>query len=180
MAMGGGIWPVSLTGVAVSREGDTAASLRFVTPGYFAAMGIPLKQGRDTSETDTRDHQMVAVVSESFVQRFLGGRDPIGQLFSFAFNRRTIVGIVGDVKVRGLERVSEPQVYLPYQQVEDGATVGYIPKDLVVKASVPVQTLVPPLRDIIRRADPKLPISDVRTMADVVQLQTAPRTAQIR
>ena len=180
MAMSGGIWPVSLTGVAVSREGDTAASLRFVTPGYFAAMGIPLKHGRDTSETDTRDHQMVAVVSESFVQRFLGGRDPIGQSFSFAFNRRTIVGIVGDVKVRGLERVSEPQVYLPYQQVEDGATVGYIPKDLVVKASVPVYTLVPPLRDIIRRADPKLPISDVRTMADVVQLQTAPRTAQIR
>ena len=93
-----------MTGVAVSREGDTAASLRFVTPGYFAAMGIPLKQGRDTSETDTRDHQMVAVVSESFVQRFLGGRDPIGRRFSFAFNRRTIVGIVGDVKVRGLER----------------------------------------------------------------------------
>ena len=49
-----------------------------------------------------------------------------------------------------------------------------------MKASVPARTLVPPLRDIIRRADPKLPISDVRTMADVVQLQTAPRTAQIR
>jgi predicted permease len=180
MAMGGGIWPVSLTGDAVSREGDTAASLRYVTPGYFAAMGIPLTQGRDTSDTDTLDRQMVALVSASFVERFLGGRDPIGQSFSFVLNRRTIIGVVGDVKVRGLERVSEPQVYLPYQQVQDGSIIGYIPKDLVVKASVPAETLVPPLRDIIRRADPKLPISDVRTMAEVVQLQTAPRTAQIR
>jgi predicted permease len=180
MAMGGGIWPVSLTGNAVSREGDTAASLRYVTPGYFAAMGIPLKQGRDATETDTLDRQLVAVASESFVERFLNGRDPIGQSFNFVFKRRTIIGVVGNVKVRGLERISEPQVYLPYQQVEDGSMIGYIPKDIVVKASVPAEALVPPLRDIVRRADPKLPISDVRTMGEVVQLQTAPRTAQIR
>lgn len=180
MAMGGGIWPVSLTGDAVSREGDTAASLRYTTPGYFAAMGIPLKQGRDAAETDTLDRQPVAVVSESFVERFLNGREPIGQSFNFVFKRRTIIGVVGNVKVRGLERISEPQVYLPYQQVEDGSIIGYVPKDLVVKASVPAETLVAPLRDIIRRADSKLPISDVRTMAEVVQLQTAPRTAQIR
>ena len=96
------------------------------------------------------------------------------------FNPRTIVGVVDDVKVRGLERTSEPQVYLPYQQVDDGSIIGYIPKDLVVKASVPAAALVPPLRDIIRRADPRLPISDVRTMSEVVQLQTAPRTTQIR
>ena len=180
MAMGGGIWPVSLTGDALSREGDTAASLRYLTPGYFAAMGIPLKQGRDAADTDTLDRQPVAVVSESFVERFLNGRDPIGQSFNFVFKRRTIIGVVGNVKVRGLERISEPQVYLPYQQVEDGSIVGYIPKDMVVKASVPAETLVPSLRDIIRRADSKLPISDVRTMGEVVQLQTAPRTAQIR
>jgi len=180
LAFGGGIWPVSLTGDAVSREEHNVASLRYVTPGYFAAMGIPLKQGRDTSETDNREHPFVAVVSGSFAERFLPGRDPLGQQFNFAFNRRTIVGIAGDVKVRGLERVSEPQVYLPYQQVDDASIIGYVPKDLVVKASVPAEALVPPLRHIIRRADPKLPISDVRTMAEVVQLQTAPRTAQIR
>ena len=143
-------------------------------------MGIPLKQGRDTADTDTLERQPVAVVSESFVERFLNGREPIGQSFNFVFKRRTIIGVVGNVKVRGLERISEPQVYLPYQQVEDGSIVGYIPKDMVVKASVPAETLVPSLRDIIRRADSKLPISDVRTMGEVVQLQTAPRTAQIR
>jgi predicted permease len=180
LAFGGGIWPVSLTGQAVSRTGDSVASLRYVTPGYFAAMGIPLKQGRDVSETDTRDHPFVAVVSESFVKHHLAGREPLGQQFQFAFNPRTIVGVVGDVKVRGLERTSEPQVYLPYQQVDDGSIIGYVPKDLIVKASVPAAVLVPSLRDIIRGADPRLPISDVRTMSEVVQLQTAPRTAQIR
>ncbi len=181
LAFGGGIWPVSLTAAdAVSRTGDSAASLRYVTPGYFAAMGIPLRQGRDLSETDTRDHPFVAVVSESFVRRHLAGRQPIGQLFHFVFNPRIIVGVVDDVKVRGLERTSEPQVYLPYQQVDDGSIIGYIPKDLVVKASMPAAALVPPLRDIIRRADPRLPISDMRTMSEVVQLQTAPRMTQIR
>ena len=181
LAFGGGIWPVSLTAAdAVSPTGDSAASLRYVTPGYFAAMGIPLKQGRDLSETDTRDHPFVAVVSESFVRRHLAGRQPIGQLFHFVFNPRTIVGVVDDVKVRGLERTSEPQVYLRTSRWTMDRSSATSPKDLVVKASVPAAALVPPLRDIIRRADPRLPISDVRTMSEVVELQTAPRTTQIR
>jgi len=180
MAFGGGIWPVSLNGEAVSRAQDRVASLRFVTPGYFASMGIPIKQGRDVTDADTRDRPFVAVVSESFVRQFLSHREPIGQHFQFVFNERTIVGVVGDVRVRGLERSSEPQVYLSSKQVDDGSIIGYIPKDLAVRASVPPAVLVPPLREIIRRADPRLPISNVRPLSEVVDLQTVPRAAQVR
>ena len=55
----------------------------------------------------------------------------------------------------------------------------YAPKDLVVAASTPA-ALAPAVRDIIRRADPQLPITDVRPFTDVVALETAPRTAQVR
>jgi predicted permease len=181
LAFGGGIWPVSIGGhVETSRTENNVASLRYVTPGYFASMSIPLKRGRDVTDADTRERQFVAVVSESFVRRYLPGRDPIGQRFTFAFDERTIVGVAGDIRVRGLERSSEPQVYLSSRQVADGSIFYYSPKDLVVKASVPPSTLVPALRAIIQRADPRLPISDVRTLSDVVDQQTAPRVVQVR
>src|SRR5213076_2788607 len=93
-----------------------AVSLRFITPQYFATLGIPMRRGRDVAESDTRKQPNVAVVSESFTKRHWRGDDPIGKRFKLAGEERTIVGVVGDVRVRGLEVESEPQVYLPCQQ----------------------------------------------------------------
>jgi ABC-type antimicrobial peptide transport system permease subunit len=91
------------------------------------------------------------------------------------------VGVVGDVKVRGLERSSEPQVYLPYrQQVPDGSLIGYTPKDLVIRASTSADVLMPAVRRVIAAADPQQPISDVRPLAAIVDSDTAPRQVQIR
>ena len=59
--------------------------------------------------------------------------------FFIAFRERTVVGVVGSIRVRGLEQDSEPQVYVPTRQVGDNALLGYAPKDLVVSASVPVR-----------------------------------------
>jgi predicted lysophospholipase L1 biosynthesis ABC-type transport system permease subunit len=100
--------------------------------------------------------------------------------FSFGFQQRTVAGVVADVRVRGLERTSEPQVYLPYQQVPDGGLPWYAPKDLVVRSSRDPGALVPALRRIVARADPQQPISDVRTLADIVDAETAPRSVQVR
>ena len=80
----GGIWPVSMDGRPVNRAENKNAFLRFVTPGYFATLGIPIKIGRDTDDSDTQDRQAVAVVSESFVTRFLPNRDAlVGDRSSF-------------------------------------------------------------------------------------------------
>jgi predicted permease len=181
MVFGGGIWAVSLDGREPPPEETKAVSLRFITPGYFGAMSIPLLRGRNLDDADSASAPFVAVVSDSFARRFLPGQDPIGRKFFVAFAERTIVGIVGDVRVRGLERDnSEPQVYVPSRQVRDGGLSFYTPKDLVVSASVPVTTLVPAIRQIVAKADPAQPISDVRTLSDVVELQTAARRAQLR
>jgi hypothetical protein len=131
--------------------------MRFATPDYFAAMGIPLKRGRDISETDDLHQPMVAVVSQSFVDRNMPGVDPIGQRFMFAYSERAIVGVVGDVRVRGPERVAEPQVYLPYRQVDDQSFPFFTPKDIAIRGTTAPGALVPELRRIVRAADPEQP-----------------------
>ena len=178
MVMTGGIWGVSIPGRAETR--DNAASLRFVTPGFFATIEIPLLRGRDIEAGDTFDRPFAAVVSEALARRHWPGEDPIGKQFQFAFFERTVVGVVGDVRVRGLERTSEPQVYLSHLQVPDGGLIFYDPKDLVIRSSVPAAALVPAVRRIIRSADAEQPIADVMMLADVVASQTAPRRAQLR
>ena len=181
MVNAGGIWHVTVEGRPQDDVKARDAGLRFVTPGFFAVMGIPLLQGRDVGESDRLETPMVAVVSESFVRKYWPGQNPLGRHFGFANATREVVGIAGDVKVRGLERTSEPQVYIPYQQKRDNAIAGfYNPKNLVIRSSADPGTLVPALRRIIGKADPGQPISQVRTLADIVDADTASRAVQVR
>jgi len=180
MTMGGGIQPVSIDGLTLDRAGNHTASQRFVTPGFFATLRIPLQQGRDVAESDTTSTPYVAVVSQSFVRRYFPEGNAIGKHFQFGFHDRTLVGVVGDIRVRGLEQNSEPQVYLPYSQAIDGRFLFYAPKDLAVRSTAAPETLMPALRRIIRGADPEIPISDVRSMAQIVDDETASRSVQAR
>jgi putative ABC transport system permease protein len=180
MVWGGGIWPVGINGVELERREDNTATMRFVTPGFFATMGIAVREGRDVSESDTTNTQPVAVVSESFVRRYWPGRDGLGRQFNFAGQDRTIVGVVGTIRVRGLERESEPQVYLPHRQHADGRQLGYIPRELVVSATTAPADLASSIRTIIRAVDPQQPISAVRAMTEIIDGTTASRRVQIR
>ncbi len=173
-----GIFPVAITGEPVTRTAANTAFLRYVTPGYFGSLGIPIKRGRDVTESDADDRPSVAVVSESFVRRHFPNEDPIGRHFQFALGEHVIVGVAGDVRLRGLERASEPQVYLSYRQVKDILSY-YVPIDLVVQAASPT-SLVPSIRAVIRKADPRLPVSNVALLSDLVDRDTASRSAQVR
>jgi predicted permease len=177
----GGIWPVTIAGQEQNLDrAFHQASLRFITPGYLEAMRIPLLRGRVMSESDTNKTQFAAVVSESFVQQYWPGQDPIGRQFNFGLATRTVVGVVGDVRVRGVERISEPQVYLSYKQVPDGWIIWYAPKDLVIRSSVSSELLLTSVRRIIAAADPEQPISDVQTLSQIVEQDTATRGIQVR
>ncbi|MEO7085970.1 MAG: ABC transporter permease [Gemmatimonadaceae bacterium] len=180
MAMAGGTWNATLPGQSAAHDGSNGASLRFATSQYFSTMSIPLQRGRDIAATDDANHPFVSVVSESFVKKYWPHQDPIGQRFNFALHERTVVGVVGDVRVRGFEQPSEPQVYLPTQQVESGNVVFYTPKDLVVRSTSGAAVLLPEIRRFVREADPQQPISNVAPLADVVATQTASRAAQLR
>jgi predicted permease len=181
--MKGGIWPVSMDGTPVNRAENKNAFLRYVTGGYLATLGIPVKVGRDIDDSDAQDRQAVAVVSESFVTRFMPketSSSAIGHHFTFALQDRVIVGVAGEVKMRGLERRAEPQVYLPFRQVADGDIIGYIPRSLVVRTTSRPEAVAPAIRAIIRQIEPTLPVSDVATLTEVVERDTASRSAQVR
>jgi predicted permease len=183
MTMTGGIWPVEIKGGAPAGldPGRTRmASLRYVTPDLFATLGIRLVRGRDVRDADTANAPFVAVVSESFARQFWPGEDPLGRQFKMAFFDRTIVGVVADVRVRGLERESEPQVYLPYRQIPDGWMINYPPKELLVRAATDPTMLVPAIRRIVSAVDPDLPLTRVRTVREIVDAQTAARVVQLR
>ena len=171
MVMRGGIWAVKVPGFAETPGGQNI-SLRFITPGFFQSMGIPVMAGEDVSERDDDKAPMVAIVSESFAKRYWPGQNPIGKKFFVSFFDREVKGVVSDIKVRGLERRSEPQVYLPYRQIPDGWMPFYAPKDLVIR-SENAAALGPMVREIIRRADPELPVSDIRLLEDIVAADTA-------
>ena len=180
MVMRGGIWSATIVGDAVVRDASNSAGMRFVTPDYFAAMGIPIRAGRDVAESDRKDGVPVAVVSESFVRRLWPNESPIGKRFMLASVQRTVVGVVGDVRVRGLERPSEPQVYLPVAQLPDTTLLFYVPKDLVIRSRVATATLVSAVRRIITNVDPTQPVADVRMLTELVAEETSPRVTQLR
>jgi predicted permease len=177
IATGGGVWQVEAEGRPEELSSRQNASARFITPGYLATMGTPMRAGRDVSESDTGTSPFAAVVSESFVRRYWPGENPIGRHFKFGNTDRMVVGVVGDVRVRGLERIAEPQVYMPYKQHQ--MSTYYAPKDLVVRGNSNVASLAPALRRIVHEADPAEPVVSVRMLSDIVDSSTAPRRVQV-
>jgi len=180
MVWRGGIWTIAINGQQPLDPSSQRASMRFVSPDFFKTLAIPMHLGRDVAESDVLTSPMVAVVSESFVNQYWPNQNPLGKRFNIAMGDRTVIGVVGNIKVRGLERFSEPQVYLPYQQVEDGWFVGYIPQDLAVRTSKrdPTQ-IAPSVRRIIAAAEPDLPVTNVRPLSQIVAAETASRRAQL-
>jgi predicted permease len=180
MVMRAGIWPVKLPGMSDEEATRSKASLRFVTPDFFKTLRIPLREGRDVSDADTWTSPFVVLVSESFARRYWPDQDPIGRHLEIAFFDRTVVGIVADISVRGLEQSSEPQVYLSSQQVPNGGVPWFAPKDLVIRAAGSPAALAPALRRIIHEADSEQSIEDVQPLENIVAGETASRRAQLR
>ena len=179
MVWRGGIFNVMVNGQEPVNPSSQRASLRYVSPGFFRTLSIPLNTGRDVAESDVETSLKVAVVSASFAKQYWPDENPLGKRFNFAFEDRTVIGVVGDVRVRGLEQYSEPQVYLPYQQVKDGWLIGYVPQDLAIRAQGDPLQFAPAVRRIIAQAEPQLPVTNVRPLTEIVAGETASRRAQL-
>ncbi len=107
-----------------------SAALSVVAPGTFATLGIPLKSGRDFSESDTLDRPFVAVVNEALVRKSFPNRNPLGRTIFCPFDSfqgMRIIGVVGDVRQRGPELEPMPECYMPYgQHAFNGATLSLV------------------------------------------------------
>jgi putative ABC transport system permease protein len=105
-----------------------------VAPGSFAALGIPLRKGRDFNDSDTAERPLVAIVNEALVRASLAGQDPIGRTIHCLFDRNdpmTIVGVAGDVRQRNPAIPSQPECYMPYRQHSyNNATLNIVVRTL--------------------------------------------------
>ena len=95
---------------------EVLVSQRIVSPAYFNAMSIPLRQGRIFTDHDTADSPPVVVISQSLAQKFWGQENVVGKRVTMGPKASEIVGVVGDVKEASVEDATNPEVYLPYQQ----------------------------------------------------------------
>jgi len=142
--------------------------LRVVGPGYFSTMGIPLVRGRDFREQDKDDSARVVIVSEKTARHFWPGENPIGKRLKPGSTNRNIpwIEIIGVVKdVRQNDFVSEPkmQMYMPYQQLN-----SFAPNALVVRTNVEPLSLAGAVRNAIWAVDKDQPVSNLRSMDEIV------------
>jgi predicted permease len=136
--------------------------LRYVTPGYFRAAGIPLRRGRFFTIADAAGAPAAILVNEALVRRYLSGLEPIGT----TLDRGTIVGVVGDVHTASLDRPAEPEIYYPAAQ--NVAMTGDLGMSLIVRTAVAPPPLIASIRAAVLAFDRKLAIFNVRTMAQVI------------
>jgi putative ABC transport system permease protein len=165
-------------GVADDPLSAPQAVIHFVTPDFFATLGIPIKAGRDFTDQDTAMSRAVAVISESLAERLWPGQDAIGRSVNVSRVDRVVVGVAGNISVRSLEGAIDPQIYFPSEQLA-ATSLYYAPKDLLVRTAGDPLTLAPALRSIVRAADPDQAVSGMTLLSDVVGAQTAPRRDQL-
>jgi predicted permease len=148
------------------------AGYRIASEGYFRAMGIRLVRGRLFEPSDTADAPHVAVISESLAEAKWPGRDPIGRFVQFGnmdgdLRGFRIVGVVSDVREASLERVPEPVFYGYYRQ-------RMASRFTVVARTDRADQVALAARQIVRRADPNLPLQ-VRTIEEALDRALAGR-----
>jgi predicted permease len=141
---------------------------RVISPHYFQTMSIQLSQGRDFSEQDRADSPAVLVISETMARKFWPGEDPVGKRISVgkpesADDWITIVGVVKDVRQFELTAAPKPQMYLSYEQAS-----FFEPNDLVVRTEVAPLSLAATVRKTVWEVDKDQPVSDIRTMEDIL------------
>ena len=136
-----------------------------VSPNYFAAMGIPIVTGRGFNDRDDQQAARVAIISASLAQQYFPGESPIGKRINVVTGPesfREIVGVVADVKQRGLTRETAPHVYEPFAQAPDHFLT------LIVRSSIDAATLGPAIRSRVFDLDPELPLQRVSTLDTVI------------
>jgi putative ABC transport system permease protein len=140
-------------------------NVRRVTPGYFEAMQITVVEGRGFEDRDHQNRLGSAVISQSIRNRFWKARSPIGRRIAPSSAPASIVGVVGDVHQLGLDKPVDPTIYVP---LLDSVGGGVRAMSIVVRTSGDPRALIGAVRTQIRELDPQLPITNVRTMAEIV------------
>ncbi|MGB9336860.1 MAG: ABC transporter permease [Candidatus Acidiferrales bacterium] len=153
---------------AASRTADYVS----VSPEYFRVMGIPLLAGRDFDQRDILGAPRVTLISEALARLYFPNQDPLGKWLAFSLPPdtgapREIVGIVGDVRDVSLGQAPGPEMYVPYAQSP------FWGANFVVKSSLSPASVAAAFRQVVRKIDKDLPVTDVSLMPELIDASAA-------
>jgi putative ABC transport system permease protein len=167
----------SIEGIPPDPDDPHDTLIRTGTSEYLHTLGVQLVEGRLLDGRDGVDAPRSIVVNEMLARKYCAGRSALGGRMRLGDPDgpfHTIVGVVKDVRERGHTLATKPLVYLPYAQ-----RLASLPEYLVVRTSGAPADLVDAIRRMIARVDPDQPISAVRTMDQIVDLDVADRQQQM-
>ena len=184
-----GDWSFRIVGRGADRPDEAfgAADWQVATPGYFEAMGVALRGGRYLEDADATRAAPVVVISEKMASTFWPNQDPVGQQIRLGGTGpgpdtlpRTVVGVVADVRHKGLDAETKTQMYLPHTQFPSTDSNFAINRmSLVVRARTDPLMLAPAVRREIRALDPEIPVSRVRSMEQVLSASASVRELNV-
>jgi len=153
--------------------------IRNITPEYFSALGVPLLRGRFFNEGDQFEGPGVTIVNSAFAKKWFPNQEAVGKRITFSDTSKpdvkwvTIVGVVGDMRHRGLDQDVKPEYYIPHNQTPYRGMI------LTVRSQQDPRSLTSAIRREISRLDPDLPAAKVRTLDQVTADSIAPRRLSV-
>ena len=153
--------------------------IRGVTPEYFSALKVPLLQGRFFNEGDQFEGPGVVIINQAMARKWFPEKDPVGKRITLDDPRKpdaewlTIVGVVGDMRHRGLDLEVKPEYYIAHNQTPYRAMI------LAVRSAQDPRSLTSAIRREISSLDPDLPAANVRTLEQLTADSIAPRRLSV-
>jgi putative ABC transport system permease protein len=166
--------PLQVEGHPPYEKGkDPIVEITLISPEYFQTMGMQMRSGRPFTMRDGAESPQVAIINETIARRFFPNQNPIGQrLVSFVIPK-IIVGVVGDTRHFGLDRDTNPEVYLPYLQDLN------MTMNLVVRSAIDPASLTGAIRKQAQAMEPNEPVNQIVTMDKRLSDSVAPQRFQM-
>ena len=146
------------------------ANVRVVDDSYFSTLGVPVLAGRMFDTRDKNGAPTVVIIGKTVADRVFAGRDPIGRRLKYAsFDGPgdVVIGVVGDVKIAGIDEATKPVLYYPFRQ---NPSIG---TNIVVRTNGDVASMAAALRNEIRSVEPAVAIFNVRAMEEIISTSPA-------
>jgi putative ABC transport system permease protein len=187
LALASGDWSFDVEGrPRVNGRHSGAADWYVVTPGYFETLGIHLVRGRTPVASDDEGAAPSVFLNETAARVFFPNEDPIGRRLQMTRTTgaeqpwRTIAGVVGDVRQRGLDEAPRAELFMPYRQFQHfAAGVQARAMTVVMKTSADPLPLGTAVREQLRALDPEVPAAQMRDMEMVRSQSVAPQRLNV-
>lgn len=158
---------VNVEGFDADPDTDTNANYNTIGPGYFETLGVPIFAGREFNEADTGEVTTVAIVNQTFAEKFGLGRDAVGKRMSLGSGDELdieIVGLVPDVKYSEVKDATPPLFFVPYRQDDAVGSLSFY-----VRGTGAIEGVLRALPEAVAKLDPNLPVDQLTTMRQQVR-----------